>query len=160
MQQNRTPHPAPTARAVPELDVADYLPRRTATSQTPAAARPTPSAATLALAAAFDRLERTLVAESEALERNEPLDFADVNRQKSQSLLEITRLSRALPPGQGTEITARLAPIRDRLAANQRLLGFHLEAVRELSDIMVGILSDAESDGTYDHTAVRRGAAA
>jgi hypothetical protein len=159
-QRDRLPHPIPAARAVPELDVTSYLPRPAAAVRPAEPPKPAISAASAALSAALDRLEKTVAQESEALANREPVAFADISRQKSQSLHEITRLSRALPPGQGSELKARLGPIRDRLAANHRLLGFHLQAVREVSDLMVGILHDAESDGTYGQTAPRRDARA
>ncbi len=134
----------------PELDISGYLPRRHATRSEPSKALP--PAVTSALEAALDRLETTLAAEAEALDSRTEISFADLNRQKSQSLLEITRLARSLPQGPEASLKARLALLRTRLSANQRLLGFHLEAVREVSDLMVGILSDAESDGTYGQT--------
>ncbi len=87
-----------------------------------------------------------------------PVSFAEINRQKSQSLLEVTRLSRSLPPGQQAHLQSRLGPLRDLLARNHRLLGFHLAAVREVSDLMVGVLNNAESDGTYGQHPMRRGA--
>jgi hypothetical protein len=130
----------------PELDVASYLPRRQAVNRP----KPQPAGgAAAALSAALDRLESVIAAESEALVNRMPLDHADINRQKSQSLLEITRLARALPPLPDAALRERLAMLRERLAANHRLLGLHVEAVREVSDLMVGILNDAESDGTY-----------
>jgi hypothetical protein len=139
----------------PELDISGYLPQRLAAGGRTVKGATTPAAVS-ALEGALDRLEMTLSAETEALESQREIGFAELNRQKSQSLLEITRLARALPQGPDASLQARLAPLRARLSANQRLLGFHLEAVREVSDLMVGILSDAESDGTYGQTRSRR----
>ena len=113
-----------------------------------------------AFRAALDRLENLVAAENEALEARIPVRFAETNRQKSQSLLEVTRLSRSLPPGQQAHLQSRLGPLRDLLARNHRLLGFHLAAVREVSDLMVGVLNNAESDGTYGQHPTRRGAPA
>ena len=141
-------------RNAPELDVASYLPKRHASNRTKP--QPTAGGTVAALDAALDRLEAVIDAETEALVSRAPLDHADINRQKSQSLLEITRLARALPPMPDAALRERLADLRERLATNHRLLGLHVEAVREVSDLMVGILNDAESDGTYGQHHARR----
>jgi hypothetical protein len=59
--------------------------------------------------------------------------------------------------GGDPELTARLARLRDKLVANHRLLGLHLTAVREIADLMVGVLNEAESDGTYGLGRARQG---
>lgn len=154
MRNDAYPTPGNTnaQRPAPELDISGYLPARgPAPKPAPAASNPAG-----ALAAALDRLDRVIEAETHALEANAPIDLAETNRQKSQGLLEITRLSRGLPPGGDPAVTARLGALRERLAENQRLLGFHLAAVREVSDLMVGVLNEAESDGTYDPRRMRR----
>lgn len=148
------------ASSLPELDAAGYRMR-----QAPAKPQEMPDTATAtgvagAFGAALDRLENLVAAENEALEARVPVSFAEINRQKSQSLLEVTRLSRSLPAGQQAHLQSRLGPLRDLLARNHRLLGFHLAAVREVSDLMVGVLNNAESDGTYGQHPMRRGAPA
>jgi hypothetical protein len=87
---------------------------------------------------------------------NHAADFADINRRKSQSLLEITRLARTLPVGSESELAPRLKRLSAALAMDHRLLGLHLTASRQLSDLMIGVLHEAESDGTYGETR-RRG---
>jgi hypothetical protein len=123
-------------------------------SRPPRRAPPRPPAN--ALAAALDRQDAVIEDETLALETEAAINLAEVNRQKSQSLLEITRLARSLAPGEGGPLQARIATVRDRLFTNHRLLGFHLTAVREVSDLMLGILSEADSDGTYDQGYGRR----
>jgi hypothetical protein len=44
---------------------------------------------------------------------------------------------------------ARLAGLRAKLDANRAVLKLHLEAVREIANIMSDAIRDAESDGTY-----------
>ena len=154
MPAEYTPKMPPAPSRAPEIDIGSYLPGR-------AAARPQPGprstpAVIAAMNAAIDRLEETIASEIAALEDNRAIDFADVNRRKSQSLLEITRLVRALPVGSETELAPRLKRLRTALTASHRLLGLHLTASRQLSDLMLGVLHEAESDGTYGETRHRR----
>ncbi len=139
----------------PELDIGSYLPNRVA------APRPQPRstpAAVAAMHAALARLEETVSVEIAALVGNSTADFADINRRKSQSLLEITRLARAVPVGSESELAPRLKQLSTALATDHRLLGLHLAASRQLSDLMINVLHEAESDGTYGETFARRSA--
>ena len=144
----------------PEIDIGSYLPNRISA---PAGATPRPqprpqppSAAIAALNAAIDRLEDTIATEIAALVGDGSADFADINRRKSQSLLEITRLARALPVGSEHELAQRLAKLSTALATDHRLLGLHLAASRQISDLMIDVLHEAESDGTYGEMQPRR----
>ncbi len=131
----------------PETHVGDYLPgRRTPTREAPPVATP---AVMQAIDGALRRLEETVDLETDALISHQPIDFADINRRKSQTLLELTRLSRALPAAADARLAQRLRPLRDKLAENQHVLEMHLNAVREIADLMVSVLGEAESDGTY-----------
>ena len=152
------PKPQPAPGHAPEIDIGSYFPTR-APVPAPAAPKPaprTPPAAVAALRAAIDRLEETVAAEIAALDDNSLADFADINRRKSQSLLEITRLARTLPLGSESELAPRLRQLSTMLAADHRLLSLHLAASRQLSDLMIGVLHEAESDGTYGETRPRR----
>ena len=96
------------------------------------------------------RLEATIEAETEALEANTEIDIEAVNRAKSQSLLELTRLARGVRPEQidaGTGIV--LARLHDKLLRNQQAVALHLRAVEEIGDTLAATLQAAESDGTY-----------
>jgi hypothetical protein len=146
----------PPARGhAPEIDLGSYLPTRAAVPQPQPMPRTIPSAVA-AMHAAIGRLEEIIAVEIAALNENRAADFTDINRRKSQSLLEITRLSRALPVGSRGELEPRLRKLSDALATDHRLLGVHLAASRQLSDLMIGVLHEAESDGTYGETRPRR----
>jgi len=143
--------PSPT----PEVSLNEYLPA--ADKRRAAEPAPPPSPATArAIAGALDRLADTIGRETAALEANQPIDLDDVNRRKSQSLLELTRLSRSLTPADAAGLKDRLATLRDVLGDNRRVLELNLTAVREIADLMVGIVGESESDGTYDMARPRR----
>lgn len=146
---NRDPHPPnPLPEIAPELSLAGYLPAGGQLRQSgpPPPAAPAPPAA---IAGALQRLEELIDRENNALAAHEALDFADLNRRKSQSLLEVTRLGRALPPGSAAALGKQLRRLRDKLTDNHRTLGLHVNAVREVADLIVRSLTEAESDGTY-----------
>ena len=47
------------------------------------------------------------------------------------------------------DVIARLASFRTTLDANDSVLSTHLRAVSDVTDIIVRVMRDAESDGTY-----------
>ncbi|CAO4175876.1 flagellar protein FlgN [Methylorubrum populi] len=102
------------------------------------------------LLASLKRLEATIEAETEALAANAAFDLAAINRAKSQSLLELTRLARSV---EGEALDADtgivLARLRDKLVRNQEAVALHLQAVEEIGDVLQASLQAAESDGTY-----------
>lgn len=96
------------------------------------------------------RLEATVEAETEALAANAPLDLDAVNRAKSRSLLELTRLARGIDVAAiDAETGIVLARLRDKLIRNQEAVALHLRAVEEVGETLQASLQAAESDGTY-----------
>ncbi|GEP03192.1 flagellar protein FlgN [Methylobacterium oxalidis] len=96
------------------------------------------------------RLEATIEAETEALLARRAVDHEAVNRLKSQSLLELTRLSRGIDPGMLDAVAAiHLARLRDKLARNQEVVAMHLRAAEEIGETVAAAEREAESDGTY-----------
>lgn len=117
---------------------------------TRAARTATADAVLAAFHAVVDRLQGVIVAETEALERRMPIDIGAVTRQKRQSLLELSRLMRAMPGvAEQQEVRARLAALAEALERNQEVLDVQLRAVRGVADIVAQVMRDAESDGTY-----------
>jgi flagellar biosynthesis/type III secretory pathway chaperone len=113
-----------------------------------------------ALAGSLERLEEAVDQEIAALRAHRPVDLQDVTRRKSCALLELTRLARALPAEAGGRLLRdRIARLREKLAENQELLRTHLAAMREIADLLAGVIRDAESDGTYSSSARGWGAA-
>ena len=141
----------------PETSLGAYLPGTPA--RAPDETRLPPTAAVAGFLAALDRLEETIDLETSALEAHKPADIGDFNNRKSRSLLEITRLARALPPGAQPRLKMRLDRLHAKLKRNQTVLKLNLEAVREISDLLLGALGEADSDGTYAMPGSRREAA-
>ncbi|WP_371347794.1 hypothetical protein [Ancylobacter sp. IITR112] len=123
----------------------------------------TANPALLTLNGLLDRLEEAVDEETSALARRRPLDFEEINRRKSRSLLELTRAIRSLPaqpggPGESA-LSARLAGLRTRLEANQDMLRIHLAAAQEIAALLGREMGEAESDGTYSFAQLNRQAA-
>ncbi len=113
----------------------------------------TPGALLLGL---LDRLEDAIEQETEALRQRLPIDFEEMNRRKSRSLLELSRAARALPAALDAATLERLALLRGKLLRNQDILGQHLAAAQEVSGILGTALREAESDGTYSFSLATR----
>jgi hypothetical protein len=111
--------------------------------------------AVVAIVHSLDRLEAIIDVEIDALEHQKPLDLPEINRLKSQVLLQLTRISRALS-GEGFDaaLTARFALLRAKLERGQELLQIHLAAAQEVASILAHALREAESDGTYSASVI------
>ena len=100
--------------------------------------------------AVVDRLETTIAGETKALAANRHDDLGEFTRQKRQGFLELNRIVNALNntiPSQ--DVIARLAKFKRILEANDSALRTHLDAMAEVTDIIVRVMREAESDGTY-----------
>ncbi len=100
--------------------------------------------------AVVERIEAVLAAETAALAAQRHHHLADLTRQKRQGFLELNRIARQLAaaiPSQ--EIIARLAAFSTVLEANAAMLRTHMRAVKGVTDIIVKVMREAESDGTY-----------
>src|SRR5262245_65811110 len=103
------------------------------------------------LGAIIEHLSALLEEETAQLRRGAGIDLKAANDRKSQALLELTRASRQVEQSSLGEpaVQARLAALRQTLASNQAVLKLHLEAVREVSNIVCAAIQHADSDGTY-----------
>lgn len=106
--------------------------------------------ALVALARAASRVERALNEETRALRDRTEADMGDLNRRKSEGLLELSRIGRSLDRAQLDEATlVVLRNLRGALAENREVLALHLAAMEELGREMTAAISDEASDGTY-----------
>jgi hypothetical protein len=119
---------------------------------------PRPATAVGSLLSAIARTEELIDLESDSLEHHRPVDLQEIGRRKTQSLLELTRLARALPRGiDARAVAEHLGAFRAKLERNAELLKLHLAATREVATVIANALHDAEWDGTYDRAAKRSG---
>jgi hypothetical protein len=120
------------------------------TSSPPRGRAQAPTATLTALLRAVERTEDLLDEETFALKDRRAIDLVSFIRRKNQSLLEITRAARALRDYEvDPVVTDRLAGLKSKLERNQAVLRLHLEAVREVAELLAKAARDAESDGTY-----------
>ena len=100
--------------------------------------------------AMIERLEAAVVGETKALAENRHADLGTFTWQKRQGFLELNRIMRAMENTIPSEdIITRLAAFRKTLEANDVVLSTHLRAVSEVTEIIVRVMREAESDGTY-----------
>jgi hypothetical protein len=129
------------------------------TPETPAGLTATLQAS--ALAGALDRVEEVIDHETDALNQARDVDLAELARRKSHCLLELTRISRAVPrESVDRTVVDRLALLRGKLERNQDVLLVHLNAAQEISRVLTVALGEAESDGTYSRQAAQTGVGA
>ena len=100
--------------------------------------------------AIIQRLEVAIDGETAALSSHRHQDIVRFTHQKRQGFLELARIMRSMEktiPSQ--DILARLARFRKKLEANEAMLGIYLRAVQEVTAIIVRVMRESESDGTY-----------
>lgn len=113
------------------------------------------SGARRALGQVFSRLEAILDAEREALEQGQMSGLDEITRRKSQCLLDLTRLSRALDVealatgASEAALREELVRVRAKLADSEALLKRYVDAAREVTSLVADSLRASESDGTY-----------
>ncbi|MGN6549660.1 MAG: hypothetical protein ACTHJ3_07195 [Pararhizobium sp.] len=111
----------------------------------------------LRLNGVLDRLERVLANENRDIGSDPHFDVRASNIQKSRCLYELTQLSRSVGRGDLTERSARrLDDVRAMLAANEKKLRAHVEAVRSVAGLIKEAMQAAEADGTYTADQFRR----
>ncbi|MFO1131773.1 MAG: hypothetical protein U1E16_07180 [Hyphomicrobiales bacterium] len=109
------------------------------------------------LTPALLRLIEVIDDENSVLRRQEIVSHAAYTDRKNQALRELMAAQRRHPataPGSGLQ--PLLCKLSEALEDNCRLLKLHIAAVGEISDVIVGSLRDAESDGTYSRGVPRR----
>ena len=113
-----------------------------------------PASAT-GVAVALRKLLDIVETENEFLQRHDVISHASFTDKKNQALRELLAAQRG--PGETGRVS--LAPVTERLAqalkTNARLLKIHIAALGEVSDVIIGSIREAESDGTYGRRAIQ-----
>ncbi len=99
----------------------------------------------------IEQLDTVVQQETALLKNKASVDLGEFNVRKSQGLYDLSRaLSRLHGQVLQPRTVAKLESLRSTLAANQAALSVHLQAVREVADVITAAVRDSESDGTYD----------
>ena len=99
---------------------------------------------------ALIRLGEIVEEENGILARQEIAHHATFTDRKNHALRELMAAQRFdASPARLQECSPLLRRLASALKANARMLKLHITAVGEVSDIIIGSLREAESDGTY-----------
>lgn len=108
------------------------------------------SDANVALGLAIAKLVEVVDEENSALLRQDIISHAGYTDRKNQALRELMAAQRRDSSRASVDqIRPQLLLLSQALRANAKLLKHHIAAVGDVSDIIVGSLRDASSDGTY-----------
>lgn len=98
----------------------------------------------------LQRVEKLVDRETAALRSRAAIDFKAFNNGKSQALLELSLAVRSLGATRlDAELIERLKILRGKLDTNRVVLRMHLDAVREVANVVSETIQDSERDGTY-----------
>lgn len=118
-----------------------------------------PGEALMNLTAIISRIEETVEAETASIRTDVRFDIKASNARKSRYLYE---LNKAIGGLNGTAVPAEqrgsIIRLREKLAANERAILAHLNAVGEVAALMQDAIQRAEADGTYSAAEFGRGA--
>jgi len=102
------------------------------------------------LLAIISRIEDAIDLETDSIRTDVDFDVAASNARKSRYLYELNKAASSLSPHQlGEEHRAGLERLRAKLEINERAILAHLNAVKEVADLLQNAIQRAEADGTY-----------
>lgn len=112
-----------------------------------------PGEALMNLTAIIGRIEETVEAETASIRTDMRFDIKASNARKSRYLYELNKAISGLSGGSlPQEHRGVVVRLREKLAANERAILAHLNAVGEVADLMQEAIQRAEADGTYSAT--------
>ncbi|EDQ34615.2 hypothetical protein HPDFL43_00420 [Hoeflea phototrophica DFL-43] len=98
----------------------------------------------------LSRLETVIDAENKALGVERDYDLKRSNALKSRCLYDMTMLFKNIRPGQlAPGHKRRLDSVRAKLDVNQAKVKAHMDAVRDIADMIKESVAESEADGTY-----------
>lgn len=96
------------------------------------------------------RIEEAVDAETAAIRTDVNFDLKSSNARKSRYLYELNRATRGLDVEHvAPETRAGLARLREKLEINEQAILAHLNAVKEVANMLQTAIQHAENDGTY-----------
>lgn len=102
------------------------------------------------LSAIIGRIEEAVETETASIRTDTRFDIKASNARKSRYLYELNKAAAALSPRQlDGEHREALQRLRAKLEINERVILAHLNAVKEVADLLQGAIQRAEADGTY-----------
>ncbi len=105
-----------------------------------------------------DLISELVQEEKKLIARPEGADFSALVARKSHLALELGKLMQLAEGKVATEhVRQRLATLSAELAANERLLRRHMDAVYEISSLIGDAIEQSTADGTYSSEIARRG---
>lgn len=130
------------------------------TARSPAAEPATLESARLmeAILHLADLISDVVQEEKALIARPEGADFSALVARKSHLALELGKLMQVVDGKTPTEaVKQRLAGLSQELAANERLLRRHMDAVYEISTLIGDAIEQSTADGTYSSEIARKG---
>ncbi len=105
-----------------------------------------------------DWIGEVLEEEKAQIKRPESADFGALVARKSHLALELGRLMQVAQGQVPTEpVRQKVQKLALDLAANERLLRRHMDAVYEISNLIGDAIEQSTADGTYSSEIARRG---
>lgn len=105
------------------------------------------------LASLVEQISVLLDEESAAIAHHGPRDLERFLERKGQALVVLNRMAQTATAAVGEPgLSLRLHALSGALERNRRQLKIHMEAVAEVSQIIVRALESARSDGTYSQS--------
>jgi len=100
--------------------------------------------------AVLGRLEEVLDLENESIGHDDKFDLSRSNVLKGRCLYDMTLLVRdAGARGFSADHARQLKAVSDKLAANSAKVKAHMDAVRDVTDMLKDVVAESEADGTY-----------
>lgn len=104
----------------------------------------------------LSRLEAVVDAENAAIGNDPKFDLVRSNSIKSRCLYDMTMLfSGRRPVDLGPEHKVHLETVKTKLQVNNLKVKAHMEAVRDIADMIKETVAAAEADGTYSEAQFR-----
>lgn len=100
----------------------------------------------------LNRLNFFIEQETIEIGSNTKFDFKTSSEKKSRLLFEFNKASRLADHSTMNEtLISELQRLRKALKINEAKIRTHLSALRDVSDILVNIIKDENTDGTYSN---------